>query len=151
MEFKYNRDPDKTWKLLKDINHQTVMILHALKEQEPECDPNNNLEFILGLMDLVRQEGPVLQGIITYLADCYGVDQEEMNRRLETWSKKRQLDCSAIWCLDATAIARFDTLTEALKAWEALEEDTAMNVGKNKFWVNKHHITIMPEDEFNNL
>ncbi len=63
MEFKYDRDKHKTWDLLIAIRKKALAIHKTFDEQEPEYDPNDNLAFILHLMDLVRFER---LGVFTY-------------------------------------------------------------------------------------
>jgi hypothetical protein len=56
-----------------------------------------------------------------------------------------------IWCIDATAIAEFDTF-EAAKAALDLEKSTIrVSIGENSFFVAKDAICIMGSEEFDLL
>ena len=57
----------------------------------------------------------------------------------------------ALWCLDATAIAEFNSMDEALREWEQLEDEVFITIGDNEFCVQKDNICVMSEEEFNTL
>lgn len=57
----------------------------------------------------------------------------------------------AVWCLDATAIAEFDSIDEAYREWENLGDEVPISIGDNQFCVQKAHICVMDEEEFNTL
>ena len=57
----------------------------------------------------------------------------------------------AVWHLDATAIALFDSIDEAIRALNAEEDEIFIDIGDEHVCVSKKDIGIMLESEFNTL
>ena len=52
-----------------------------------------------------------------------------------------------VHCIGPTVIAEFNTMLEAIEAFEALEDPVTVVIGENEMQVNKCDIGVMPESE----
>jgi len=69
--------------ILQKIAAKAVEVQDRLNTYPPEFCHKDSLEFILHLLDLVGQEGPVLHSICCYVADAYGIDHNQFRTELE--------------------------------------------------------------------
>jgi len=61
-----------------------------------------------------------------------------------------------VWCIDATQVAEYDTVSEAIANWEAIREDgpdatVTIKMGDKYHEVNICDISVMSLDQFNVL
>jgi hypothetical protein len=84
------RNKESTSYLLAKIAAQAVEIQATVDEIEPEYCPNGNLQLILSLLNLIRQEGSVYHKILCYVADSCHVHVDDLYRHLEKLNQPNQ-------------------------------------------------------------
>lgn len=80
---------DKTRELLTEIAAMTLETRAQFSQHDPEYDPNDYLKFILNLLNMVRQEGPVWSVAVEYVAKPYGLTEDSLDYFLDGAQKGR--------------------------------------------------------------
>lgn len=57
----------------------------------------------------------------------------------------------AVWHLDATAIAEFESIDAAIRALNEEEDEVYVTIGEECLCIKKHNISIMTLREFSSL